>query len=96
MLEVVDLLLEIVDLLAVRGAGRLALLGGELERALLGLEVVELAILLEMPGATIIAAIALKQLPPAGIIPAVALMFVGIFLVIRSGSRTVPSETAPI
>jgi drug/metabolite transporter (DMT)-like permease len=58
--------------------------------------IVSLAILLEMPGATIIAAIALNQLPPVGIIPAVALMFAGIVLVIRSGSRTVPMETPPI
>ncbi len=58
--------------------------------------VVSLAILLEMPGATIIAAIALGQLPPVGIIPAVALMFAGIVLVIRAGSRTVPSESPPI
>ncbi len=56
--------------------------------------VVSLAILLEMPGATIIAAVTLQQLPPLGIIPAVALMFAGIVLVIRAGSRTVPSEIA--
>ncbi|MCF8527565.1 MAG: DMT family transporter [Candidatus Nanopelagicales bacterium] len=58
--------------------------------------VVSLAILFEMPGATIIAAIALGQLPPWGILPAVGLMFVGIVLVIRSGSRTVLSETPPV
>jgi drug/metabolite transporter (DMT)-like permease len=58
--------------------------------------VVSLAILLEMPGATIIAALTLQQLPPVGILPAVALMFTGIVLVIRSGSRTVPSETPPV
>ena len=58
--------------------------------------VVSLAILFEMPGATIIAAIALGQLPPWGILPAVGLMFVGIVLVIRSGSRTVLSETPPL
>jgi len=58
--------------------------------------VVSLAILLEMPGATIIAAIALGQLPPPAIIPAVILMFTGIVLVIRAGSRTVPSESPPI
>jgi len=58
--------------------------------------IVSLAILLEMPGATIIAAIALGQLPPVGIVPAVALMFTGIVLVIRAGSRTVPSESPPI
>ena len=58
--------------------------------------VVSLAILFEMPGATIIAAIALGQLPPWGVIPAAALMFVGIVMVIRAGSRTTPSETSPI
>lgn len=58
--------------------------------------VVSLAILLEMPGATIIAAIALGQLPPWGVLPAAALMFVGIVMVIRAGSRTVPSETSPL
>lgn len=58
--------------------------------------VVSLAILLEMPGATIIAAIALGQLPPWGVLPAAALMFVGIVMVIRAGSRTVPSETSPV
>lgn len=58
--------------------------------------VVSLAILLEMPGATIIAAIALGQLPPWGIVPAVVLMFVGIVLVIRSGGRDIPSETSPV
>ena len=58
--------------------------------------VVSLSILFEMPGATIIAAIALGQLPPWGVLPAAALMFVEIVLVIRSGSRTVPTETSPI
>lgn len=58
--------------------------------------VVSLAILLEMPGATIIAAIALGQLPPWGVLPAAALMFVGIVMVIRAGSRTAPSETSPL
>jgi drug/metabolite transporter (DMT)-like permease len=58
--------------------------------------VVSLGILFEMPGATIIAAIALGQLPPWGVLPAAALMFVGIVMVIRSGSRTVPTETSPI
>lgn len=58
--------------------------------------VVSLAILLEMPGATIIAAIALGQLPPWGVLPAAALMFAGIVLVIRAGSRTTPAETSPI
>ena len=58
--------------------------------------VVSLAILLEMPGATIIAAIALGQLPPWGIIPAVVLIFTGIVLVIRSGSSDIPTESSPV
>ncbi len=58
--------------------------------------VVSLAILLEMPGATVIAALALGQIPPWGVLPAAALILLGIVLVIRSGSRTVPSETSPI
>jgi drug/metabolite transporter (DMT)-like permease len=58
--------------------------------------VVSLAILLEMPGATLIAAFALGQVPPLAILPAVALMFAGIVLVIRAGSRTIPTETSPV
>lgn len=58
--------------------------------------IVSLAILLEMPGATVIAAFALGQVPPLAILPAVALMFAGIVLVIRAGSRTVPSESPPV
>ncbi len=58
--------------------------------------VVSLAILLEMPGATIIAAIALGQLPPWGILPAVALMFGGIIVVIRSGTTDTPTESSPV
>jgi drug/metabolite transporter (DMT)-like permease len=58
--------------------------------------IVSLAILLEMPGATIVAAVFLHQFPPWQIIPAVALMFAGIVLVIRAGSRDVPSETSPV
>jgi drug/metabolite transporter (DMT)-like permease len=57
---------------------------------------VSLAILLEMPGATIIAAVFLHQLPPWQIIPAVALMFAGIVLVIRAGTRDVPTESSPV
>lgn len=58
--------------------------------------IVSLAILFEMPGATIIAAVALHQFPPLAILPAIALMFAGIVLVIRSGSRVTPSETPPV
>ncbi len=58
--------------------------------------IVSLAILLEMPGATIVAAVFLHQFPPWQIIPAVALMFAGIVLVIRAGSREVPTESSPV
>lgn len=58
--------------------------------------VVSLAILFEMPGATIIAAVALGQVPPLAILPAVALMFVGIVMVIRSGSSSTPTESSPL
>ena len=58
--------------------------------------VVSLAILFEMPGATIIAAFALGQVPPLAILPAVLLMFAGIVLVIRSGTSRTPTETPPV
>jgi len=58
--------------------------------------IVSLAILLEMPGATLIAAVVLHQRPPWQMLPAVVLMFVGIVMVIRSGSRDVPTESPPI
>jgi drug/metabolite transporter (DMT)-like permease len=58
--------------------------------------VVSLAILLEMPGATLIAAVALGQLPPLGIVPAVMLIFGGIVMVIRYGTRDVPTESSPV
>jgi drug/metabolite transporter (DMT)-like permease len=46
--------------------------------------VVSLAILLEMPGATLIAAVWLGQVPPWGILPAAALILAGLALVIRA------------
>lgn len=49
--------------------------------------VVSLAILWEMPGATIIAAIWLGQIPPLAVIPAAALILIGLVLVIRSSAR---------
>ncbi len=58
--------------------------------------VVSLAILFEMPGATLIAAFALGQVPPLAILPAVILMFAGIVLVIRAGSRSTPTEIPPV
>ena len=60
--------------------------------------VVSLAILLEMPGSTLIAAAWLGQVPPVGIIPAVVLLFVGIALVIRTTTAAgdAPTETPPV
>jgi drug/metabolite transporter (DMT)-like permease len=58
--------------------------------------VTSLAILLEMPGATIIAAVWLGQVPPPAIVPAVVLLFTGLVLVIRSGDPRVPSESPPV
>lgn len=60
--------------------------------------ITSLAILFEMPGATLIAAVWLGQIPPLAIIPAVILIFIGLFVVIRqtTGSSDVPTETSPI
>ena len=59
--------------------------------------VVSLAILLEMPGSTLIAAAWLGQIPPVAVIPAVVLLFIGIALVISTTTRATdpPSETPP-
>lgn len=59
--------------------------------------VVSLAILLEMPGSTLIAAVWLGQVPPAAVVPAGVLLLGGIALVIRSSTRPggPPSETPP-
>ena len=58
--------------------------------------VTSLAILLEMPGATIIAAIWLGQVPPVSIVPAVMLIFAGLVVVIWSGDRRIPLESPPV
>jgi drug/metabolite transporter (DMT)-like permease len=58
--------------------------------------VTSLAILLEMPGATIIAAVWLGQVPPLSLIPAVVLIFAGLVLVIRAGDPRMPTETPPV
>jgi drug/metabolite transporter (DMT)-like permease len=62
--------------------------------------VVSLAILFEMPGATIVAAIWLGQVPPLALLPAAALILIGLAIVIRAadkrpGPATV-TETSPI
>ena len=54
--------------------------------------VVSLSILLEIPGAALIAAVFLGQTPPVLAIPAAVLLVAGLALVIRAGSRgTTPS-----
>ncbi len=59
--------------------------------------VVSLAILFEMPGATIVAAIWLGQIPPLGLLPAAALILIGLVVVIRAANkRPTISETSPI
>ena len=58
---------------------------------------VSLAILFEMPGAALVAAIWLGQAPPAAIYPAAALILAGVILVIKSNPRSkTPMETSPI
>ncbi|MHB8451551.1 MAG: hypothetical protein ACYDAQ_14075, partial [Mycobacteriales bacterium] len=54
--------------------------------------VVSLAILLEVPGATLIAALVLHQRLHVAVLPAAALLLAGIATVVRSGSRAVPVE----
>ncbi|MFL6130732.1 MAG: DMT family transporter [Mycobacteriales bacterium] len=54
--------------------------------------VVSLAILFEVPGAILIAAIWLGQLPPAGTVPGLLVLLAGLALVVRSGARAVPVE----
>jgi drug/metabolite transporter (DMT)-like permease len=58
--------------------------------------VTSLAILFEVPGAILIAALWLGQVPPVAIVPALVLLVVGLVIVIRAGDRRVPSETPPV
>jgi drug/metabolite transporter (DMT)-like permease len=57
--------------------------------------VASLAILFEMPGSTLIAALWIGQIPPLAIVPAVILLFAGLVMVIRSGDRVPPNSTGP-
>ena len=57
--------------------------------------VTSLAILFEMPGATLIAALLLGQAPPLALLPAVALLFAGLALVITAGDRRELTESPP-
>jgi drug/metabolite transporter (DMT)-like permease len=54
--------------------------------------VVSLAILVEAPGAALIAAVWLGQLPPASVLPGIAVLLAGLAIVIRAGARAVPVE----
>lgn len=54
--------------------------------------VVSLAILLEVPGAGLLAAVWLDQVPPLSALPGLVLLLVGIGLVVRAGARAIPVE----
>jgi drug/metabolite transporter (DMT)-like permease len=54
--------------------------------------VVSLSILLEVPGAGIIAAVWLHQLPPVTALPGLLVLLAGLALVVRAGARAVPVE----
>lgn len=54
--------------------------------------VVSLAILFEVPGAAVLAAVFLGQTPPLAVLPGLALLLAGLAIVVRSGGRTVPLE----
>lgn len=54
--------------------------------------VLSLAILFEVPGAALIAALWLGQVPPPTAMPGLALLLVGTGLVVRSGTRAAPVE----
>ena len=62
--------------------------------------VVSLAILFEMPGATLVAAIWLGQVPPLALLPAAALILVGLVIVIKAADRgpaaATVTETSPM
>ena len=62
--------------------------------------VVSLAILFEMPGATLVAAIWLGQVPPLALLPAAALIFAGLVIVIKAADRgpaaATVTETSPM
>jgi drug/metabolite transporter (DMT)-like permease len=53
--------------------------------------VVSLALLLEIPGAALIAAVALGQTPPLAALPAALLLLVGLGIVVSSGGDVEPS-----
>jgi drug/metabolite transporter (DMT)-like permease len=77
-------------ILAVTGCAQL--LGHSLVNVVLhsvSATVVSLAILLETPGAALIAAVWLHQVPPASAVPGLVLLLAGLIVVVRSGDRAV-------
>ena len=62
--------------------------------------VVSLAILFEMPGATLVAALWLGQVPPLALLPAAALILAGLVIVIKAADRgpaaATVTETSPM
>lgn len=58
--------------------------------------VVSLAILFELPGAIIVAAIFLGQVPPLQVVPALALLGSGLVVVIRASRAVDPVESPPV
>jgi drug/metabolite transporter (DMT)-like permease len=54
--------------------------------------VVSLAILFEVPGAGLLAAVWLHQLPPPAALPGLLVLLVGVAVVVRAGARAVPVE----
>lgn len=62
--------------------------------------VVSLAILFEMPGATLVAAIWLGQVPPLALLPAAGLILAGLVIVIKAADRgpaaATVTETSPM
>jgi len=58
--------------------------------------VVSLAILFELPGAILVAAVWLGQVPPVQIIPALLLLAAGLIVVVRSAQSAQPMESPPV
>lgn len=54
--------------------------------------VTSLAILFEVPGAILLAALILGQMPPLSLLPAVALLFIGVFVLIRAAAPAAPAD----
>lgn len=61
-----------------------------------GATVVGTAILLEVPGAALIAAVFLDQAPPATAVPAAALLLVGVLTVVRAEGRARAAAQLPV